>query len=78
MPVEFDGSAAREATSEAAEAIMGTGEKHMKLSGRQRELNNLWSYFRVAEGLPRDGVLHVAWEDLSSIPVHCLDRKAHV
>ena len=69
MPVEFDGSAAREATSEAAEAIMGTGEKHMKLSGRQRELNNLWSYFRVAE---HDGKA-VDWNGRKVLPGHMKD-----
>jgi len=37
------------AAMNAADDLLSTGGKHMKLTKRQKELNNLWAYFRVAE-----------------------------
>ena len=50
MPLTREPDKAREFTSD----LLGSssdepGSHNMKLSSRQRELNNLWSYFRVCE-----------------------------
>lgn len=50
MPLTREPDKAREFTGD----LLGSssdepGSHHMKLSARQRELNNLWSYFRVCE-----------------------------
>lgn len=49
MAVPSDPSETRPMTMDAADGILSTGGKHMKLTKRQAELNNLWAYFRVAE-----------------------------
>lgn len=50
MPVTREPDTAREFTGDLLRESSGEpGSKHMKLSKRQRELNNLWSYFRVCE-----------------------------
>ena len=50
MPVTREPDTAREFTGDLLRESSGEpGTKHMKLSKRQRELNNLWSYFRVCE-----------------------------
>lgn len=49
MAVPSDPSETRDMSMGVAEEMLGTGSKHMKLTRRQKELNNLWAYFRVAE-----------------------------
>ena len=44
-----DPYAGQDAAMTAADDLLSTGGKHMKLTKRQKELNNLWAYFRVAE-----------------------------
>lgn len=48
MPVQID-SSARAGAKQAADGVLGTGEKHMSLTTRQQELSELWSYFRASE-----------------------------
>ncbi len=49
MTVQRDPDNARAGFNGTADDILDTGSKHMKLSKRQIQLNELWSYFRVAE-----------------------------
>lgn len=49
MTVQSDPTSARAAANRAAEDVLGTGERHMSLSSRQKYLSELWSYFRAAE-----------------------------
>ena len=49
MTVQRDPDSARAGFNGTADEILDTGSKHMKLSKRQLQLNELWSYFRVAE-----------------------------
>lgn len=49
MTVQRDPDNARAGFNGTADEILNTGSKHMKLSKRQIQLNELWSYFRVAE-----------------------------
>jgi len=49
MPVQIDSSSARAGAAQAADGVLGVGEKHMQLTARQQELSELWSYFRAAE-----------------------------
>lgn len=49
MVAPVDPYVGSESAMSAADSILDTGSKHMKLTRRQKELNNYWSYFRVAE-----------------------------
>lgn len=49
MPVQRDPDAARGAAMSAGDEMLSTGGRHMRLTTRQRELNQLWSYFRAEE-----------------------------